>query len=254
MRLSGSNMNALRSVVFNFFYIFGSFACSIALSWALLLPHRKCAAIVGPAYGGYMAFIEKHILGLRLEIKGMEHLPKDGPYIIAAKHQSAFETLHIPFTKQFRFPVIIHKKELLYLPVWGLYLWRMGEIGIDRGQGMQAMNKMVQGCRQALADGRSIIIFPQGTRVAPGVTKPYKAGLAKLYKELNVPVVPLALNTGVFWGRNQFFKKSGTVTYRFLPPIPPGLPPLQVMETIEKTLEAESDRLVKMAGGPALSA
>jgi 1-acyl-sn-glycerol-3-phosphate acyltransferase len=247
-------MNALRSVVFNFFFIFGSLFWSIVLMWAFVFPPKKCTAIISTIYGGYIALIERWILGLKLEIRGLENLPKDTNYIIASKHQSAFETLKLPFMAQFGYPVIVLKKELTKLPLWGLYPKRMGLIAIDRGQGLESMRMMVDGCRKAIADQRNIVIFPQGTRVKPGVAKPYKAGLAKIYKDMQVPIVPMALNSGVFWGKNSFFKKSGTITFEFLPAIPPGLPPLQAMEKMEQAIEAESNRLVVAAGGPALQA
>lgn len=247
-------MNALRSIAFNFLYIFGSLAMSVLMLWTFVFPPKKCTEYIAKFYGGYIALIEKYVLGLKLEVKGLENLPKDTPFIIAAKHQSAYETLKIPFTKEFGYPVIILKKELTWLPIWGLYPKRMGLVAIDRSQGAGALRSISKGCQKAMEDGRNIIIFPQGTRVKPGDAKPYKsAGLAKIYKDLNVPVVPLALNSGVFWGKNAFFKKPGTVTFEFLPPIPAGQPPLKVMEELEKALEKESDRLVQSAGGPALS-
>ncbi|MEZ0225436.1 MAG: lysophospholipid acyltransferase family protein [Alphaproteobacteria bacterium] len=245
-------MIALRSIVFNFLYIFGSLFLSLVLLWALVLPPRKCTAIISAIYGGYIALIEKYVLGLTLEVKGIENLPKTGGFIIASKHQSAYETLKIPFTKQFNYPVIVLKKELTKIPLWGLYPKRMGLIAIDRGQGMESMRAMTEGCRKAIADGRNVIIFPQGTRVTPGAVKPYKAGLAKIYKDLQVPIVPMALNSGVFWGRNAFIKKPGKVTFEFLPPIPAGEPPLQAMDKMEKMIEEASDRLVVAAGGPPL--
>lgn len=240
-------MNALRSILFNFLYIFGSLAVSVLLLWALLLPRRHCVAVVSEVYGGYIAFIERHVMGLKLELRGLENLPKDSPYIIAAKHQSAFETLKIPFMRRFKYPAIILKKELIWLPLWGLYPLRMGQVAINRGEGMAAMRSISEGCKKAVESGRNIIIFPQGTRVAPGVAKPYKTGLAKVYKDLNIPVVPMALNSGVFWGRNAFFKKPGTVVFEFLPAIPAGLPPLQVMARLEKEIEEASDRLAQEA-------
>ncbi len=245
-------MDALRSIAFNFLYIFGSLFLSLVLPWAFFFPKKKCAAIVSKYYGGYITFIERHVLGLKLEIRGLENIPADTPYIIAAKHQSAYETLKLPFQKQFRHPVIILKKELTYLPLWGMYPKRMGQVAINRGDGMESMRAMSRGCKAAIDDGRSVAIFPQGTRVKPGDVKPYKAGLAKIYKDLGVPVVPMALNSGVFWGRNAFFKKSGTVVFEFLPAIPAGVPPLQMMERLETALEAASDKLVIEAGGAAL--
>lgn len=245
-------MDALRSIAFNFLYIFGSLFWSLVLPWSFFFPKKKCTAIVSKYYGGYIAFIEKHVLGLKLEIRGLENLPAETPYIIAAKHQSAYETLKLPFQEKFRYPVIILKKELTYLPLWGMYPKRMGQVAINRGDGMESMRAMSRGCKAAIDDGRSVAIFPQGTRVKPGGTAPYKAGLAKIYKDLGVPVVPMALNSGVFWGRNAFFKKSGTVVFEFLPPIPAGVPPLQMMERLETALEAASDKLVIEAGGAAL--
>lgn len=237
-------MNSLRSVLFNFFFFAGSLFWSVALLWTLALPEKKCAKIISAVYGGYITLIEKYILGLTLEVKGFEHLPKNGPCIIAAKHQSAFETLKLPYMKDLGYPVIILKKELTHIPFWGWYPARMGLVAIDRGSGMEAMNSITRGCRRALASGRSVIIFPQGTRVAVGAKHPYKVGLAKVYRDTQVPIVPMALNSGVFWGRNAFFKKSGVITFEFLPAIPAGLPPLQVMEQLEKTLEEATERLV----------
>lgn len=240
-------MNAIRSILFNILYIFGSLFWSIVLLWALFLPQAKCTAIISRFYGGYITFIERWVMGLRLEMRGLEHLPKDTPYIIAAKHQSAYETLKVPFMRSLRYPVIILKKELTRLPLWGMYPSRMGQVAINRGEGMESMRKMSEGCKRAVESGRSICIFPQGTRVKPGAAAPYKAGLAKIYRDVGVPIVPMALNTGVFWGRNSFFKKSGTVVFEFLPPIPAGEPPLQMMEKLEAVLEAASDKLVAEA-------
>lgn len=245
-------MNALRSVIFNFFYIFGSFVISILLLWALVFPQNKCARIVGTLYGGYMLWISRVFMGLKLEFRGLANLPGDNRYIIGAKHQSAFETLTLPFMPRFNFPVIILKRELTWLPIWGLYPPRMGEVPIDRGSGMEAMNSITRGCKKAIDAGRPVAIFPQGTRVGVGVKAPYKSGIAKVYKDLNVPLVPMALNTGVFWGRNKFFKKSGTIVFEFLPPIPPGLPPLKMMEELEKTVEEATEKLVAEADAASL--
>ncbi len=245
-------MDKIRSFFFNLLYIFGSLFWSIALLWTFVLPPRRCTAMISRIYGGYITLIEKYVMNLRLELRGLENLPTDTPYIIAAKHQSAYETLKLPFMAQFDFPVIVLKKELTRLPVWGLYPKRMGLIAIDRSAGMESMRAMIAGCRAAMKDGRNVIIFPQGTRVAPGAIEDYKPGLAKIYKDLQVPIVPMALNTGVFWARNAFFKKSGTIVFEFLPPIPAGEPPLQAMKTLEERLEAASDKLVQEAGGPAL--
>ncbi len=236
----------LRSIIFNIFFFGGSLACSIVLIPALFLPESKCAQVVSDFYGGYMKLIEKYIMGLKLEIRGLENVPA-GACIIAAKHQSAYETLKLPYMRALGYPAIILKKDLTRIPLWGWYPARMGQIAIDRGSAKEALDSIVSGCKMKLDAGRSVIIFPQGTRTAVGVKKPYKAGLAKVYRDVHVPVVPVALNSGVFWGKNAFFKKSGTITFEFLPPLAPDLPPLQMMEQLERAIEDASDRLVAAA-------
>ncbi len=240
-------MNPIRSVIFNIFYIFGSLFFSIFLLWTLVFPPRKCAEMVSKIYGGYMLWISRHIMGIKLEMRGLEKLPKDSLYIIAAKHQSAFETLVLTFMKRLNYPVIVLKKELTWLPLWGLYPGRMGLVPIDRGSGLKAMQSITRGAEKAVKDGRCLVIFPQGTRVTPGADAEYKTGLAKTYKDLHLPIVPMALNSGLFWGRNKFFKKSGTVVFEFLPPIPANQPPLAVMKKLEEVIEAASNALAKEA-------
>lgn len=240
-------MNAIRSIIFNLFFFGGSLACSLILLPMLLLPEKKCAQIVSDIYGGYITLIERYILGLKLEMKGLENLPADGAYIIAAKHQSAFETLKLPFSRRLGYPAIILKKELTYLPIYGWYFWGMGQIAIDRGSPKEALDSIVKGCKERLAKGRSVIIFPEGTRTAVGAKTDYKAGIAKVYRDVQAPIVPMALNSGLFWGRNAFFKKPGVVTFEFLPPIPAGLPPLQMMEQLEKAVEEATNKLVAAA-------
>lgn len=240
-------MNILRSLLFNILFFAGSLFWSIALLWTLVLPEKKCTRIISAVYGGYIAFIERYAMGLTLKIKGWEHVPKHGPYILAAKHQSAFETLNLPYMKKLGYPAIVLKKELTYIPFWGWYPARMGGIAVDRGAGIAAMNSLVRGCKRVLSSGRPVLIFPQGTRTAVGSHAAYKAGIAKIYKETQVPVVPLALNSGLFWGRNSFFKKSGVITFEFLPVIPAGLPPLKMMARLEKEIETATDRLVAEA-------
>ncbi len=237
----------LRSFLFNIFYIGGVTFWSLFLVWTLPLPRKMCTSCVAHTFGRYMSFIEKYIMGITLEFRGLENLPKDGNYILAAKHQSAFETLKFPFIKRLGYPVIILKRELSRIPVFGWYFPSMGQVPIDRSSGKQAMEKMAQGCRRAMDDGRPVIIFPQGTRVAVGAKREYKVGLAKLYKDLKVPVVPVALNSGVFWGRNTFMRKPGVIVFEFLAPIPVGTPPLQMMERLEKATEAATDKLVAEA-------
>src|SRR5262249_13431310 len=143
-------------------------------------------------------------------------------------------------------PAIVLKKELLSIPVWGRYLERSGVIPIDRAGGGAALLAMLSAAHKAVEQGQKIIIFPQGTRIAPGVDKPYKSGVAVLYRELNVPVVPMALNSGLLWPKNSFLKKPGTITIEFLPPIPPGQPREEMMVQLRNELEGASNRLLQL--------
>lgn len=237
----------IRSVLFTFLLVVGSFVASVVLLPLLVLPRKWGTPAICHLYGGYVSLIERCVLGLRLELRGLENLPADNRFIIAAKHQSAYETLKLPFMARLGYPVIVLKKELIYLPVWGLYPPRMGQIAIDRKAGAQALSQMVAGIRRAFDENRPFAIFPEGTRMAPDAAPDYKSGLAKIYRDLKVPVVPMALNSGVFWGRNSFFKKGGTVVFEFLPALPADMPPLKMMAALESGIETATARLVAEA-------
>ena len=233
----------LRSLVFNAMYIFWVTVPTIAFLWILLLPRRWFFVCIG-GWQSFVGWMERNIIGLQSQIIGSENIP-NGPCIIAAKHQSAWETLRLNVL--FFDPAVVLKKELVRLPVWGWYAWRCGMIPVDRRGKAASLLRMMTAARQAKADGRKIVIFPQGTRVAPGVHKSYKSGVAALYTELNLPVVPMALNSGLFWQKGVFIKKPGLVTIEFLPPIPPGLPRAEMMRTLQDNLEAACDRLAETA-------
>src|SRR5213075_14034 len=118
---------------------------------------------------------------------------------------------------------IVLKRELLFIPVVGWAMARAGNIAVERGDGATALRGLVRQAKAVIADGRSILIFPEGTRVAVGDERPYQVGTAALYRQLGVPVVPVALNSGLFWGRHQWVKRPGVITLEILPPIAPGL-------------------------------
>ena len=198
--------------------------------WALPLPRRQMLYVVH-LWLRQMAWLENHIGGITYRVVGSAYVPA-GACIIACKHQSAWETLklHLLFSD----PAIVLKEELLNIPLWGWYLRRVGMIPIDRAGYTKALSSMMLAAHKAVAAGRKIVIFPQGTRIAPGVTKPYKSGVVALYQELNLPIVPMALNSGLFWPKNGFLKKPGTITVEFLPPILPGLPREAMMERLKE--------------------
>jgi len=234
----------LRSIIFNIcFYGMTALACVAALP-SLFLP-RSFMMWVVRTYLGACYFIEKHILGLDYEIRGAEHLPKDGSYIIAAKHQSAYETLKLH--KLFGDPAIILKKELLSLPLWGQYLKKSDVIAIDRSTPDAAIKSIQDGAQRVAAQGRPIVIFPQGTRVAVGDKKRYRIGVARVQEATGLPIIPLALNTGYFWPRNSFIKRPGKVIFELLPPIMPGKTSGEILAHLESEIEGHSDALIEEA-------
>ena len=234
-------MIGVRSLVFTSLAFFWTYFMCLALLWTLLLPRRVMYFSL-LTWERSLVWLERHIMGIRYQVVGREYVPQ-GACIIAAKHQSAWETLKLHLL--FDDPAIVLKQELLKVPVWGWYAKRSGMIPIDRGSGSKALVLMKKASHAAREAGRKIVIFPQGTRLAPGVKKPYKIGVAVLYDELKLPVVPMALNSGLFWPKNSLLKKPGLITIEFLPPIPPGLSRAEMMRELESRLEAASDRLAE---------
>lgn len=171
---------------------------------------------------------------------GVENLPQQ-PVLFAAKHQSAWETLY--FSSRLRNPAFVLKKELMLIPIFGWFLARSGMIAIDRKGKAAALKKMIADVKATLANGRSVVIFPEGTRVIPGDSKTYQPGVAALYAQLNVPVVPIALNSGLFWGRKAILKKPGTIQVEYLPAILPGLDRKTFMRELEARIEGASKKL-----------
>ncbi|MCA8932872.1 MAG: 1-acyl-sn-glycerol-3-phosphate acyltransferase, partial [Rhodospirillaceae bacterium] len=147
-------------------------------------------------------------------------------------------------------PAVVYKQELGRIPIWGWFMARAKIISIERAARSKALTSMVRQANARAQEGRPVIIFPQGTRIAPGVEAPYHPGVAALYGALGLPLVPVAVNSGLFWPRHSFVKKSGTVTVEILPPIPPGLNRKAFMERLETELEAASTRLLTAPGVP----
>lgn len=231
----------VRSIAFNLVFLFWTTVPTFVFVWMVLLPQPKVIKIVR-FWQSTFAWFAKHIAGIDFRIEGWENVPK-GACIIAAKHQSAYETciLNVLFGN----PAIVLKKELTYIPIWGWFAKASGLIPIDRKGGVKALAIMKKAASEAIQAGRKIVIFPQGTRVKPLTRKPYKVGVAAMYQDLNLPVVPMALNSGLFWPKASFLKKKGTVLIEFLPPIPTGLSRSAMMHRLEDELEAASDRLAQ---------
>lgn len=182
----------------------------------------------------------RNTVGLSHRVVGREHIPA-GPALFAVKHQSAWDTLAINLIV--RDAAIVLKRELTWIPLFGWCLIRTRQIAIDRAGGMSALRGMVKAARAALSDGRPIVIYPEGTRVAPGVKQPYHAGISALHGALDVPVVPVALNSGVFWPRRSLKLRPGIITIEFLPPLPDDILRREFIETLETAIEDASERL-----------
>jgi len=240
-------MTALRSLLFNAFFYGWTTLCVVA-GLPLLLGPRIGIYYLGRLWAHPIIAALALICGLRYQVRGLENLPK-GTALIAAKHQSAWDT--IIFSILLWDHSFVLKRELIRIPLFGLYLSRAGLIPVDRRGGSKALRKMVARAKQVIADGRPIVIFPEGTRVAPGQHRPYHPGVAALYGQLGVSVVPVALNSGLFWGRRSFAKSPGTITLEFLPRIEPGLKRKEFLQRLEASIEARSNALAQgeYAGG-----
>ena len=237
-------MLVLRSLVFQFLFFFlTTVICVTAVPGVFLT--RRFATRVESFWAWCMLWVLKVTVDLDFEIRGREHLP-DGPMILASKHQSAWDT--IVFAVALHDPVYVLKKDLLHIPVYGWYLHKLDMIAIDRDAGISSMKNMIRHARRVLDEGRRyIIIFPEGSRVAPGERDPYQPGVAGLYGMLGVPVVPVALNSGLFWGRRKLLKYPGIITLEFLPAIAPGMAREAFMAELEERIETASDRLIAEA-------
>ena len=231
----------LRSLCFNAGWYAGTVVIALAGSPILVLPRRAVLAWA-TFWIDFVLWWLRLTCRLTYRVVGTENLP-EGPVIIACKHQSSWETL--AFTKVFPGAAIVLKRELLFIPIVGWAMARAGNIAVARGDGAQALRGLVRQAKATIAEGRSILIFPEGTRVAVGRERPYQVGSAALYRQLGVPVVPVALNSGLFWGRRKWIKWPGAITVEVLPAIPPGLGREAFMGTLRERIEGATARLVR---------
>lgn len=235
----------LRCALFNISIVAWTTLIALTL-WPTILVSRDAMRWSGRRWARGVQALLARFVGLRHQVRGTQHLPA-GPVVLAAKHQSAWDTLiwHVLLDD----PAVVMKKELLSIPIYGWMCRKTRMIAVDRKAGTKALRTMLEDSRAALELGRPIVIFPQGTRTAPGASVkdvPYQPGVSALYRGLDVPVVPVALNSGLFWPRRRFMRRSGTIVLEFLEPIPPGLPRKdfdtllkQRIETATAALEAE---------------
>jgi 1-acyl-sn-glycerol-3-phosphate acyltransferase len=234
----------LRSALFALWFWGASLVLNIVFAPTLLMP-RRFVSMSERAWARATIWGLRVFAGIRHEVRGLENVPKT-PCLVASKHHTAWETIVFPLI--LNDPTIVVKRELLFIPLYGWYLMRAGMISIDRNARAKALRKLVADARAALDEGRSVIIFPEGTRIAPGATGEYKPGVAALYGQLDVPCLPVAVNSGAFWPKRSFIKRPGTIILEFLPPIPPGLKRKQFMAELETRIEGATNRLLGEAG------
>jgi 1-acyl-sn-glycerol-3-phosphate acyltransferase len=231
-------MLKFRSLIFNIiFYAFT--ILGLTLLFPLFLLPQPFYSWIPRAWTLFVSFVLRLIIGTSYSVTGRQNIPKT-PVIFATKHQSSWETM--AFNHLLDYPVFFLKKDLLWIPLFGFYLHRVGMIALERG-GTSALKTMIKKGRERIEEGRSLIIFPEGTRSAPGTHNDYKRGVFLLYKNLHVPVVPVALNSGVFWPRRTFLKYPGIIRVSFLKPLPPGLDQDEFMKKLQSVIEKESLKL-----------
>jgi 1-acyl-sn-glycerol-3-phosphate acyltransferase len=231
-------MIMFRSWLYTILFLAWTLIGSIILLPSLITPRAALGGI--RVWTHVVMFLAKYVAGVTFRAEGKENIPS-GPCIIAAQHQSSFETyrLFIEVDK----PVFVLKRELIFIPFVGWYIQRAGLVPIDRGAGAKAMRKMLRAAEKAVADGAQVLIFPEGTRIAPGVQAPYRPGVVALYNHCKVPLVPMALNSGHFWGKTRVRKDPGEIVFKYLAPIEPGLGKQELLNTLRDRLEAAAATL-----------
>jgi 1-acyl-sn-glycerol-3-phosphate acyltransferase len=223
-------MTALRSLLFNIWF----FGLTTVLALAAL-PIRVFAPRLAIPYAQRWVRLVlgglRVICGISYRVSGLENLPPDGPALIASMHQSAFDTLVWALIAP-RFAYVL-KRELTRIPLFGPMLVATGMIAVDRAAGAAALRAMLRQADRALAERRQIVIFPEGTRVAPGQHVPLQPGVAALAARTRLPVIPVVTDSGRYWGRRAFRKRPGTIRIVLLPPIPAGVSRETLMERLE---------------------
>ena len=238
-------LSHIRSLLFASFVALLTLFMGVLWLPSLILP-RWVSRVGFDLWNRIVLWALKWLGGVDWQVQGLEHLP-EGPFLIASKHQSMWDTVALPvLTHDVTFVI---KRELLKVPLYGWYCRKFGMIAVDREGHASALREMIAKAKAAAAEGRPIIIFPEGTRGAPGTSGDYKPGAAALYKGLGLPCVPIALNSGLHWHRRGFSLRPGTIRVEILKPIPAGLDRRAFMETLHSRIETASARLLD-AGPP----
>lgn len=233
-------MLILRSVTFNIlFYL--NLVLHIVLALPTFALPRGAFMALARSWAGTSNLLLRVIAGVSVEYRGLGKIPA-GALLVASKHQSVWETFGLVIL--FGDPAYVVKRELMWIPVFGWYIWKSDMIWVDRAARGGAMSGMIERARAELARGRQIIIFPEGTRTAPGAPPAYRHGIANLYAATGVPCLPVALNSGLFWPRRKPLRYPGKIVLEVLDPIPPGLDKEAFAARLQSEIEIATTRLI----------
>lgn len=233
----------IRSLVFNVLF-YATTAAFLVLGSPLLLAPRPWAMAGLRCHARVTLWLMKWIVGTKVEIRGREHLP-EGAYLVAAKHQSAWDTIALVLL--FPDPALVMKAELMKIPLYGWFSAKFGMIPIHRETGPSALRQMLKAARSRAVDGRQIFVFPEGTRRLPDVEPDYKPGILLLYDALKLPCVPVALNSGHFWPRNSLLRHPGSIVVEIQPVLPANLNRTDFKGRLIDAIESSSSRLSQEA-------
>jgi len=234
------SLTKLRSWIFvPVFYV--NTALFVVLGSFLLFGPRRYAMMGLKAHAIATLWLLKWIVGTRMEVRGRERLPKP-PYLVASKHQSAWDTFAlIPI---FSDPAMVMKAELRHIPFHGWFSRKFEHVFVARERGPGALRQLLRDAKARTAAGREVVIFPEGTRRPPGAEPDYKPGVVALYEGLDLPCVPMALNSGLYWPRRSFMRYPGTIIVEILDPIPAELPRAEFRDELKRKIETAASRLI----------
>ncbi|CCD90766.1 putative 1-acylglycerol-3-phosphate O-acyltransferase (plsC) [Bradyrhizobium sp. ORS 375] len=230
----------LRSLLFNILF-YPNFVFWLLVALPTLAMPRAALLRVANWWAQSNIFLMRVVCNIRVEYRGTEKIPK-GPLIVAAKHQSMWETISL--LHFFDAPFFVLKRELLRIPLFGQYLIKANMVAIDRSSGARALKQVMRRAAEEVKHGRQFVIFPEGTRRPAGAPPDYKGGVGLIYTDCGVPCLPVALNSGLFWPRRTFLRYPGTLVVEFLDPLPPGLPRDEFMTRLQNMIEEATGRLV----------
>lgn len=231
----------VRSLIFNvLFYV--NLALFLVLGAEFFFTPRRWSIRALQAWARTSIWLLRVVAGIRMEVRGREHIPS-GPCLVAGKHQSFWETFAIlPLLDD---PAMVLKRELTLIPFFGWFIFKFRMIAVERDAGASALRELIHDAEDRIADGRQIVVMPEGTRRGPDDPPDYKPGVAALYGKLGVSCVPFALNSGLFWPRRRFLRHPGTIVIEFLPPIEAGLPRRAFQQRLEAAIETATAALVR---------